>query len=52
MGLVMVRMGWAFDVSEYSHGRYAAAEAEARQAGRGMWQGECEWPWEWRKANR
>jgi len=52
IGLVMVRLGWAFDAPEYSHGRYAAAQAQARQAGRGIWQGSCELPWEWRKANR
>lgn len=52
IGLTMVRLGWAFDNPKYSHGRYAAAEAQARQAGRGVWQGACEKPWIWRKANR
>lgn len=52
LGLTMVRLGWAFDAPKFSHGRYAAAEQAAREAGRGMWQGECEKPWIWRKANR
>lgn len=52
LGLVMVRLGWAFDAPKYSHGRYAAAESEARAAGRGIWQGHCEKPWDWRRANR
>ena len=47
----MVRLGWAFDAPKYSHGRYAAAEQAAHEAGRGMWQGECEKPWVWRKRN-
>lgn len=47
-------MDWALYNPKYSHNSYspAAAEAEAREAGRGMWQGECELPWVWRKANR
>ena len=44
----MVRMGWAFDFPRYSKGYYAAAQAEATADHRGLWQGECEMPWEWR----
>ena len=52
VGALMVRLGWAFDAPKYSAGRYAAAEAEARLAGRGLWQGECQPPWNWRRDNR
>lgn len=33
----MVRLGWAKDLPSKSGRRYAADEADARQAGRGMW---------------
>lgn len=45
----IVRAGWAMDYTHYSHGRYATIEAEARDAKRGIWQGQCEKPWEWRQ---
>lgn len=48
----IVRAGWAFDYARYSGGRYAAAEAEARAAGRGVWQGTCDTPSVWRRNNR
>ena len=44
----MVRMGWAFDYMHFSKGYYAVAQAEATTHRRGLWQGECEMPWEWR----
>jgi endonuclease YncB( thermonuclease family) len=44
----MVRAGLAVD---YMGGRYAAAEAEARAARRGIWRGEFERPEAWRRAN-
>lgn len=50
----IVRAGWAFDYVQFSktrdlpNGRYFDAEREAREAGRGMWQGQCEKPWDWR----
>jgi len=40
----MVRQGWAV-----SFGGYGSAEAEARQAGRGIWRGEFERPQDWRR---
>lgn len=33
----MVSEGWARDWPRYSHGRYAAPEAQARAASRGIW---------------
>ncbi|WP_421692766.1 thermonuclease family protein [Aestuariivirga sp.] len=47
----MVRAGWA--VAYRRHGRdHVAAEAEARTAKRGIWQGRFEMPENWRNANR
>ena len=45
----MVRMGWAFDFTRYSEGFYGPAQTEAIADRRGLWQGECEMPWEWRR---
>jgi endonuclease YncB( thermonuclease family) len=44
----MVRRGYAVEFPRYSDGRYAEAQAEARQEGEGMWAGEFQMPWEWR----
>ncbi len=41
----MVADGWAI-----SYGAYSDEEAEARRAGRGIWQGEFERPRDWRDA--
>jgi endonuclease YncB( thermonuclease family) len=49
VGDAMVRSGWAIDVPRYSGGRYAAAEAEARAARRGLWAGDFENPARWRR---
>lgn len=49
IGEWMVRMGWAYDFTRYSKGYYAAAQAEATAHRRGLWQGECEMPWDWRR---
>lgn len=47
----MVRAGWA--LAYRRHGLdHAAAEAEARAAKRGLWQGRFEQPEAWRNANR
>ncbi|WP_309084365.1 thermonuclease family protein [Chelativorans sp.] len=43
----MVRAGWAV-----SYGDYAAAEAEAREAGRGLWAGDFDRPRNWREGRR
>ena len=45
----IVGMGWAFDYPQYSQGRYAEAEAQARESKRGIWQGSCDKPWDWRR---
>lgn len=49
MAEAMVRAGWALDVARYSGGRYAAAEAEARAAKRGIWEGSFAAPASWRR---
>lgn len=47
----MVDQGWAVAYRHYSMD-YADAEEQARAAGRGLWSGSFEMPWEWRKKNR
>jgi len=47
-----VRHGWALDWPRYSHGAYAGAEREATTAKVGVWQGDFQLPWEWRRAHR
>lgn len=49
LGDIIVRMGWAMDDPRYSGGRFKAAEAAARAARRGIWQGVCTAPWAWRR---
>jgi endonuclease YncB( thermonuclease family) len=44
LGDTMVRAGLAVELPEYSGGRYAAAEREARAARRGLWAGSFERP--------
>lgn len=48
---LMVSAGWAVDYKFFSKGYYAAAEAGARAAGRGLWAGEFQSPQAWRKAH-
>jgi endonuclease YncB( thermonuclease family) len=48
---MMVRDGWALAYRKYSL-TYVGEEAEARAAGRGVWQGPFIEPWEWRSAQR
>lgn len=45
----MVRQGWALDYRRYSGGAFAAAEAEARAAKRGIWSGTFENPERFRR---
>lgn len=40
----MVRLGFAIDYHRYSHGRYEAAEKEAREGRRGLWAGRFDNP--------
>jgi endonuclease YncB( thermonuclease family) len=49
IGEALVRDGYAVDLAP-SH-PYRDAEAEAREAKRGIWRGSFELPWEWRAAN-
>ena len=44
----MVRQGWALAYRRYSKD-YVSAEKEALEAKRGMWAGEFEKPWDWRR---
>jgi endonuclease YncB( thermonuclease family) len=49
VGSWMVQEGWALDFPRYSKGYYSPLQAEAEKAKRGLWQGEFDLPWEWRK---
>jgi endonuclease YncB( thermonuclease family) len=44
----LVRQGWGLAYRRYSKD-YVSAEKEAQDAKRGMWAGELETPWEWRR---
>jgi endonuclease YncB( thermonuclease family) len=44
----MVRGGHALELRQHSHGRYAAAERDARESKRGLWAGDFERPGQWR----
>ncbi|MCV0381738.1 MAG: thermonuclease family protein [Nitratireductor sp.] len=48
----MVRQGYALDWPRYSSGHYQDQQAEAREAGRGMWAGPFTPPWDWRSQRR
>lgn len=52
VGSAQVSAGWALDYARYSKGRYAADEANARNAKAGVWQGEFVSPEDWRRARR
>jgi endonuclease YncB( thermonuclease family) len=43
----MVQQGWA--VASGHAGSYQSEQDEARAAGRGLWAGRFEWPWDWRR---
>jgi endonuclease YncB( thermonuclease family) len=45
----LVRQGLALDWPRYSHGRYAAAQDEARGHERGIWSGSYVEPWRFRE---
>ena len=47
----MMRQGWGAVNPKYSQ-RYAKEEKEAREAKRGIWQGEFIPPWDWRRGKR
>ena len=48
----LVSHGWALDWPRYSRGAHASSQAEATSARRGVWQGDFEKPWEWRRRQR
>lgn len=45
----LVSEGLALDWPKYSKGEFASDEERAREAGRGMWQGQFVEPWRYRK---
>lgn len=47
----MVAQGWAIAYGDYSTA-YVPQEEAAREAGIGIWRGECVPPWEWRRGER
>lgn len=51
LGEAMVRDGYAVDLGGAAGHPYRDAEAEAREAKRGIWRGSFELPSEWRAAN-
>ncbi len=48
IGAEMVRLGWARAFVRYSD-RYIDQEEPAKRERRGIWAGECEAPWDWRR---
>lgn len=48
----MVATGWAVEYTSYSDGRYSSLQEEARRNGAGIWQGQFEMPWDWRRGNK
>jgi endonuclease YncB( thermonuclease family) len=52
VGAWMVRNGWALDYKHFSGRHYAREQRDARNAKRGLWQGEFELPWKWRVRSR
>lgn len=48
---MLVTSGWAVAFRKYSH-EFEAQEADARRAGRGMWQGPFVYPVAWRRGDR
>ena len=51
LNAMMVREGWALAYRRYSLD-YVGEEAAAKAAGAGLWRGEFEPPWDWRKQKR
>lgn len=47
---LLVRSGWAMDWPRYSNGTYAVYQEAAKAERIGIWAGEFQPPWEWRKA--
>lgn len=52
LGREMVKSGWALDYRHFSKGAYSSEEKAARQKRLGIWAGEFENPYQWRKYNK
>ena len=52
IGAGLVSNGWALDYKRYSKGAYSFEQRQAEAEKRGIWQGEFELPWKWRRNNR
>jgi len=52
VGAWLVKTGMAVDFQRYSNGAYAALQQDAHLRKIGIWRGEFEMPWDWRKANK
>ncbi len=51
IGREMVKSGWALDYRHFSKGAYSSEEKAARQKRLGIWAGEFQSPYDWRKNN-
>lgn len=51
IGREMVKSGWALDYRHFSKGAHASEEKSARQKRLGIWAGEFQSPYDWRKRN-
>ena len=51
IGREMVKSGWALDYRTFSKGAYSSEEKAARQKRLGIWAGEFQSPYDWRKNN-
>ncbi len=52
IGREMVKSGWALDYKHFSKGKYSTEERDARDNKRGIWAGEFENPYIWRKSHK
>ena len=52
IGREMVKSGWALDYKHFSKGAYSAEERDARENRLGIWSGEFENPYVWRKSHK
>lgn len=48
----LVLNGWALAYARYSDGSYSARQRRAEREKRGLWQGEFDPPWDWRRLGR
>jgi endonuclease YncB( thermonuclease family) len=52
LGREMVKSGWALDYKHFSKGEYSAEEQDARENKLGIWSGEFQSPYVWRKSHK